>query len=309
MQKLASLEREFDTLRELTQDVVWCQKHWWNDDTGRLCLGDWKLVDAMYRSRALDLPEVGDSMVPVIDMANHSSDDSFNARFEMDASGSALLLLRDGKNIREGEEITIQYGHGGACEMMFSYGFLEPAASSAREVLLNLAIPDDDPLKVAKKMVAQHAPGLRLYVSNAGQVCWESKYLWWICVNEEDGLDFKVSQTIDGDRQLQPLWKNAELDPNKLEEVLLSDHLRDMFRLRAVITIQQRLEQQGRNLVQTAHLLLQPESHDGGSTEPYEAIQKLRTLEEELLSDAFNELEEQVCWPKSLSLYLQTMRT
>ena len=300
MQKLASLECEFDTLRQLTQDVVWCQENWWNDDTGRLTSSDWKLVDAMYRSRALDLPEIGDSMVPVIDMANHSSDDMFNARFEVDTRGNVLLLLREGKSIKEGEEITIQYGHGGACEMMFSYGFLEPAASSAREILLNLAMPDDDPLKVAKKLVAQHAPGVRLYVSNTGKVCWESKYVWWVCVNEEDGLDFKVLQTIDGDRQLQPLWKNAELNAQKLEEVLLSDHRRDVFRLRAVITIQQRLEEQGRKLLQTAHLLLQPDDHGGASTEAYKAIQKLRALEEELLGDAFSELEEQVCSRKIL---------
>lgn len=56
--KLNSLDREFTLLREKTSSVDWCQECWWDADSGILTFHDWKTVDAMYRSRALDLPGV-----------------------------------------------------------------------------------------------------------------------------------------------------------------------------------------------------------------------------------------------------------
>jgi len=73
----------------------------------KITFDDWMQVDAMYRSRALEFPGVGDAMVPCVDMANHASGDATAALYETDEDGNGLLLLREGKNIQKGGEITI----------------------------------------------------------------------------------------------------------------------------------------------------------------------------------------------------------
>ena len=300
-QKLISLEREFETLKDATTNIAWCQKVWWDDSTGCLRLDDWKLADAMYRSRALELPRgAGVGMVPVIDMANHASGDRYNARFEVDeGSDHVLLVARDNTTVKSAEEITIMYGGGGACEMMFSYGFLEEHASSAREIFLGLSIPTDDPLRMAKIRFAQEAPGVRVYVDDTDQVHWQSASVWWACVNEEDGLDFQVEQTLDGDMELKALWKGNELSADALQSILLEDRLRDVYVLRAVVMIQERVEQQG--------MVLAASEDEYSSTCPgvqirapvYETIGRLRALEMELFSRAYQKLEEEVSFLSS----------
>lgn len=105
--KLKSLKREYDLIQSATEAIPWCQKVWWDTYNGLLTFDDWMQVDAMYRSRALEFPGIGDSMVPVVDMANHASGDLTGALYEADEMGNALLLLRDGKTLSEGEEVTI----------------------------------------------------------------------------------------------------------------------------------------------------------------------------------------------------------
>lgn len=296
-QKLISLEREFDSLRAATGSIPWCQRVWWDDSTGRLDFGDWKLADAMYRSRALELPRgAGLGMVPVVDMANHASDKRYNARFEVDEdAGAVLLVVRDQASVRQGDEITIMYGCGGACEMVFSYGFLEEHARSAREIFLDLPVPADDPLRMAKIRFAQEAPGVRIYADDADEVHWESTFVWWSCINQEDGLDFRVEQTINGDTELKALWKDTDLTSGALQTILLQDRLRDIFVLRAIVMIQQRVEDQGMRLA--------PSEDDFENTAPdgkevrlsvYETIGRLRKLELELLTRAYEALEKEV---------------
>ena len=105
--KIAALEQELSHLQQSTNQISWCQKYWWDEDTGRLTLDDWKYVDAVYRSRMLDLPGHGHSMVPCIDMANHAPEDSVKALYEKDAEGNAVLQLRSGKKLSANEEVTI----------------------------------------------------------------------------------------------------------------------------------------------------------------------------------------------------------
>lgn len=107
--KLNSLAREFDHLRAATEEIPWCQRYGWDEDTGNLTFGSWKLVDAMYRSRALDLPGVGHAMVPCVDMANHASGADPMALYETDMDGNVVLLLREGKSLIDGDEVTITY--------------------------------------------------------------------------------------------------------------------------------------------------------------------------------------------------------
>jgi len=105
--KLNSLLREFELVRSATQEIDWCAKYWWDEDNGMLDFDDWMRIDAMYRSRALEFPGTGDCMVPCIDMANHASGDATAALYETDGNGNGLLLLREGKHVEPGEEVTI----------------------------------------------------------------------------------------------------------------------------------------------------------------------------------------------------------
>jgi hypothetical protein len=107
--KLNSLLREFELVRTATENIEWCAKYWWGEDTSLVNFDDWMCVDAMYRSRALEFPGVGDCMCPCVDMANHASGDGTAALYETDEDGDGLLLLRPGKDIGKDGEITITY--------------------------------------------------------------------------------------------------------------------------------------------------------------------------------------------------------
>ena len=234
-------------------------------------------------------------MVPCIDMANHASGDSTSALYETDSDGNAILVLREGKELAPNDEVTITYGdEKGACEMLFSYGFIEADMKSARELFLDLDIPDDDPLKLAKKAVAQSAPGFRLFLRD-DSTDWESSFIWLLCVNEEDGLDFKVLQNNDGERELQASWKDEELaDMANLVTLLKLEPLWDVFGLRAITTLQSRVEQQLLRLEGSKssidELLVIPEI----DYDICENAMHLRQLEENLLLHAYGNFETKV---------------
>lgn len=105
--KMKSLYREFGHLQESTSRIEWCRRYWWDEVDGLLDFDDWKQVDAMYRSRALEMPGIGDCMVPCVDMANHASGDETHALYEADENGNGLLLLREGSPVKADGEVTI----------------------------------------------------------------------------------------------------------------------------------------------------------------------------------------------------------
>jgi hypothetical protein len=111
--KMNSLLREFEAVRTSTAGISWCAKNWWDEENGQLTFEDWMRLDAMYRSRALEFPGIGDCMVPCVDMANHASGDATAALYETDQDGNCLLLLREGKDIEEAGEITITCANPG----------------------------------------------------------------------------------------------------------------------------------------------------------------------------------------------------
>ncbi|KAL6708561.1 hypothetical protein ACN47E_002542 [Coniothyrium glycines] len=287
--KLNSLLREFETLRTATASIDWCSKYWWDEDHGLLTFDDWMCVDAMYRSRALEFPGTGDCMMPCIDMANHASGNATAAFYETNNGGSGLLLLREGKIIEAGEEITITYGDDkGACENIFSYGFLEESMSSAKVMFLDLDIPDDDPLRPAKIYVSTVAPGFRLFEDTKG-VSWESDFVWLAVVNEEDGLDFRVKQTIDGKREIQALWKEQEFDTSQLKRLLQEDPAWDIFQLRATVLLQNRVETQIQVLDKAQGIQREPTVRDG----PWKLAERLRALELDMLVRAKFALDDE----------------
>lgn len=177
----------------------------------------------------------------------------------------------------------------GACENIFSYGFLEDAMTSAKVVFLDLDIPDDDPLRPAKIYVSKVAPGFRIF-EKEGTIDWESDFIWLVVVNEEDGLDFKVRQTTDGKREIQSFWKEQELDTVKLRDHLEQDPLWDVFRLRATVLLQNRVDAQIETLMETEGVKRTGTMRDT----PSRLAERLRSLELDLLKRAASTLDSQV---------------
>ncbi|KAF2424909.1 hypothetical protein EJ08DRAFT_652230 [Tothia fuscella] len=177
---------------------------------------------------------------------------------------------------------------------MFSYGFLEEGVSSARELFLDLQIPNDDPLALAKKRVSTSAPGIKIY-EDGDEVQWYSDFLYLVCVNEEDGLDFRLLQTNDGDREIQAQWKGSDLhDPSKLQEVLQKDTMWEVFQLRAIALVQQRVEEQLQLLVDTTDVVILETGNDRPVRDgPRHLATQLRKLERTLLEKAFKNLEHE----------------
>jgi hypothetical protein len=293
--KLNNLTKEFEVLRESTEGIPWCRKIWWHEEKGILSINDWKQVDAWYRSRALDLPGTGHAMVPCVDMANHASGDDTSALYETSQDGDAVLQLRDTKSLYIGEEVTITYGdEKGACEMLFSYGFIEESMKSARELFLELEIPDDDPLKLAKLRISNCPPGFKLFDSS-DKSGWEGDFVWWSCVNEEDGLTFSVLRTNDGERELKVAWKNEEIyDTANLKAALQRDRLWDIFQLRAIVLLQARLDQQMTKLNENTGTTQAAQRDRGVGYESWTNISRLRELEGQLLAKGYQDFEQQV---------------
>jgi len=142
---MATLLREFEKLKEATNGIPWCKTCWWEEQS--FTIQDWILVDAWYRSRVLELPTAGESMVPCIDMVNHSR--HANAYYEETSNGSATLLLRPDVELDTGSEITISYGASKTdAEMLFSYGFIDEE-NTIEGLTLTLEPLPNDPVRAS----------------------------------------------------------------------------------------------------------------------------------------------------------------
>ncbi|KAI8633967.1 hypothetical protein F5Y19DRAFT_462178 [Xylariaceae sp. FL1651] len=243
--KLSALAREFDRVRETTADLPLWNELLNNDEV--ITLRDWILLDALYRSRSLGLPKSGESMVPCLDLVNHSS--PATAYFEENSRDEVVLLLRHGLKVPKQGEITIDYGHDkSAAEMLFTYGFIDPS-STAKSIVLPLESLNDDPLAKAKLRAFGAPPTLKI-VDNAdtGIPRWEAPFVYLMCLNEEDGLNFKILQETDGSQHLRMFWQDIDVtsEAENLEELVKRHELSQVFHLRTVTVvlemIQRRLE-------------------------------------------------------------------
>jgi hypothetical protein len=185
----------------------------------------------------------------------------------------------------------IRYGDDkGACESIFSYGFLEDSMTSAKTIFLDLDIPIDDLLRPAKMAVNTAAPGFRIS-EKEGHVDWESDFVWLLAVNQEDGLDFKLKQTIDGQTEIEAFWKDQELDDtSKLRSYLEDDPLWDVYCLRVVVLLLNRIETQ----LKTLREFDMPERDASIRVGPWQLAGRLHNLELLLLEKARAEFEDQV---------------
>lgn len=176
--------------------------------------------------------------------------------------------------------------------MIFSYGFIEETMENARDILLGLDIPDDDPLKRAKQTVAASAPGVRLIHSAAKGLTWESDFIWLVVVNEEDGLQFQIAQTVDGGQELEVAFCDKPLqDITKLHDLLKNSPMWQVYQLRAVSVIQNRVEDQLRALMSAE---AEAENDKPIAYSLKGLALKLRILETEMLERFYEFLEDEV---------------
>jgi hypothetical protein len=287
---MSTLLREFESLREKTVGIPWCEKCWWENDAFNF--SDWILLDAWYRSRSLELPKSGESMVPCLDMANHSS--NANAYYEQTSDNSAALLLRPDMKLDVGAEVTISYGDSkSAAEMLFTYGFLNEQ-SGTNAIILPLHPFEDDPLGKAKVAAFAGRPIVQISLAD-GEIEWESPFLYLMCLNEEDGLEFKVLQQNDGFRsQLRVFWQGADVtEETTTFEALASQHeLKDIFDLRVVALLQDRIRQQLERLYESevAVQSLASIASEGCQS----AALRLRKAEAGVLEEAFTAVDMRV---------------
>lgn len=177
-------------------------------------------------------------MVPGLDMVNHSAVPT--AYYEEDDKDDVVLLLRPDPGVSCGEEITISYGERkSAAEMLFSYGFVDPD-SPGQELVLPFKPLSDDPLGRVKVHISNSIPSVKISRTD-GKLKWESPFAYLMVLNEEDGLDFRVLQDTNGERQLRLFWLEEDVTDRSAEfETLIQQHtLCSVFELRTVALLQE----------------------------------------------------------------------
>lgn len=289
---MMALAHEFDEMREKSSDIECWNAVFW--DSRVVHLTDWFLVDAWYRSRVLELPNSGPSLVPCIDMANHSN--NANAYYEENSEDEVILLLRPGSNVEKGGEITISYGsEKSAAEMLFSYGFIDES-SRARSLRLPLDHLPDDPLAKAKAHIFKDPQTVDIKEID-GRMMWTSAFAYLMVLNEEDGLDFRILQDKDGGRELKMFWRDEDVSDKPASfETLTSDHeLCNVFRLRVNMIVHQRVQEQ----LDSLSLPLPDDSTGASEAEGVDSsnasnAQALRRTEMEILEKMMTTLEDQV---------------
>lgn len=233
---MTELTHEFDHFREISAELSSWTTVWKNN---ALSLRDWILADAWYRSRCLDLPRSGTSLVPVLDMANHSPNPM--ARYDESADHEATLVLGHDASIAPGDEVTITYGQDkSAAEILFSYGFID-TEGSRRHLALPVPLLEDDPLLRAKLYSFGSAPMAEIWLDDEGKPAWKSPFAFFLCLNEEDGLEFRTLQEVGGGRILKVFWQEEDVTDRvgDFEELIKRHPMAALFRLRVVTVVEE----------------------------------------------------------------------
>ncbi|KAL7914832.1 hypothetical protein GGI35DRAFT_474545 [Trichoderma velutinum] len=288
--KLSALSFEYDGISEQASNIPF-----WNDlfwETARV--DDWILADAWYRSRCLELPRAGHAMVPGLDMANHSQ--THSAYYDESSDGDVVLLPTSRSRVLSGGEITISYGQAKSpAEMLFSYGFIDHD-SSVKEVTLHVAPLPDDPLGRAKLRVYDGPPTVRLSLTEQG-FQWNSPFLYLLVLNEEDGLAFRIAQDTSGERQLKLLWQDEDVTDrtNELETLVQNHDLYQVFKLRAVAVLEERVAMQLDRISSELSYgaTEQPQAANQPRAECMLAAETLRDLETQVLQGVAEALENE----------------
>ncbi|KFZ08189.1 hypothetical protein V502_09499 [Pseudogymnoascus sp. VKM F-4520 (FW-2644)] len=294
--KVAALIREFETLRENTTEIPWCHNAWWEKE--HLEFKDWILIDSWYRSRSLELPLSGEAMVPFLDMANHSA--HANSHYQQGSDDEVLLQIKPWQHIEKGEELTIDYGSAkSAAEMLFSYGFIDDL-SSVHSLVLHISPSPDDPLGKAKVKIHGKPPTLHISATDDSLEL-TCPFIYLMCVNEDDGLDFKVLLETDGTYgPMRAFWKSTDITDSisSFKDIITADPLADVFLLRAKVLLRYIVDEQLEGLSESEHSAneLDPnqESLSVGDKGIPKAASRLRVIEAELLSKSLESLEAEI---------------
>lgn len=117
-----------------------------------------------------------------------------------------------------------------------------------------------------------------------------------MCVNQEDGLSFKVLQETSGERRLQVLWNEDEVDDiSKLMDYLQESNLWPIYQLRAIALVQGRVEAQLTELLELGAETTSIADQDIRYQELFVAT-RLRALERRLLEKAVVVFEAKVLY-------------
>lgn len=192
--------------------------------------------------------------------------------------------------------------------MIFSYGFLDERTDALR-VFLDLDVPDDDPLMAAKRRLCKDPPGIEISSPRTTEetTTWNSPFVWWACINEEDGLDFNVLQMNDGTKELQATWKGERVETNdQLKQHLKADSRWDVFQLRVLVTVLERVQGQLGTLQRTDRVISDL-GNEAGMRELFrdevlDVTSRLRGLEAALLGRCIEDLMRQVGFPQRSGL-------
>ncbi|TLS27175.1 hypothetical protein PpBr36_04591 [Pyricularia pennisetigena] len=284
--KLRALENEFDDLLEKAAEIpswneVLCEKQ-------VVTVSDYARLDAWYRSRCMELPGSGPTMVPCIDMVNHAA--TPNASYVKSSDGVKLCLC-SGVSVKKGQEITISYGEKKpVAEMVFSYGFVDSEVAGDENILVPVGPPGDDPLAMAKARIYGEAPTVRISRSQDGGVQWDCPFAYLLSLNEEDGLGIRLLQLNDGGREIRLFWEEQDVTGSvkSLRDITKEHPHHKIFQLRAAVIVQETVQAQLERLsARTAGHDITTEIRFGCR---FAAI-KLREAEERLLQDADDVLE------------------
>ena len=246
-------------------------------------------MDALFRSRCLELETGKIVVVPCIDMANHSSATA-KARYEANSRGELVLSLREGCTVSQDDDVTINYGEKSAAEMLFTYGFVDPD-SSVDSLTIQLEPLPDDPLAKAKLYSFGKQP--TLIVSSEG---WSCPFAYFASLNEEDGLEFRLLQETGGSQELRVFWMGHDVnDKTGYFETLIQEHdLADVLRLRAVTIVVDRLQVQLDRLGAVAFAETTGPASILVRQDCVKAAAELRYRESQLLQRAIEVVEEEV---------------
>jgi hypothetical protein len=130
-----------------------------------------------------------------------------------------------------------------------------------------------------------------------GEIKWESPCLYLICLNEEDGLEFRMLQQNDGSRSdLKMFWLECDVtDESTGFETLISLHeLKDIFRLRVLALLHDRIRQQLERLYDS-HDIVSSITGNSPSSGHHGVAMQLRSVEKSILEAAFASVDKQVC--------------
>lgn len=246
-------------------------------------------------------------MVPALDMVNHAH--QATAYYQEDDQDGVTLRIRPNCRVPDGEEVTISYGEAKPpAEMLFSYGFID-CDTTVRELTLQLEPLEDDPLGRAKLHIFKGPPTVKLMMRE-GRCCWESPFAFLMCLNEEDGLDFRLLQDHAGERELRLFWQEDDVtDRTDDFETLVRDHeLREVFLLRIAAVLHERVEAQLQTINKGPSQdelgpLIESDILRHGCVE---TASVLKRVERETLAAAVIALDAQVCG--HLALWLAEQR-